>query len=78
MVLRGATGSVGHAFEFRWVAEDGDSASGHAVNIADFVEQAVDAVFYQLGNAADAGGYGGDTAGHGFECGEAEGLWPEW
>jgi anti-sigma regulatory factor (Ser/Thr protein kinase) len=74
VVLRGAAGGVGHGFEACGVVEERDGAGGHAVDVADFEEQAVDAVVDELGDAADAGGDGGNAAGHGFERGEAEGL----
>ena len=82
--LRGAACSGGHGLEERGVAEDGDGAGGHAVDVADSVEKTVGlasvgaifagAIIDEFGNAADTGGNGGDTAGHGFEGGEAEGL----
>src|ERR1700677_2334260 len=74
VVLRGAAGGGGQALQQRRGAEDGDRAGGHAVDITDFVEQAVDAVFYQFRYAADTGGNGGNAAGHGFECGPPEGF----
>ena len=64
----------GHGFEARLVAEQGDGGGGHGVGVAYVEEEAVVAVVNEFGDAADAGGDGGDAAGHGFERGEAEGL----
>ena len=77
--LRGGAGGIGHGFEAGGVAEQRGGGFGHGSDVADGEEQAVlgfagDAVVDELGNAADAGGDGGDAAGHGLERGEAEGF----
>ena len=74
MILRGFAGGRGHGFQAGVVLEQGDGRLRHGVDVADLAEDAVFAVFNQLGHAAYAGGDGGHAAGHGFERGEAEGF----
>ncbi len=83
----GAAGGEGHGVEAGFVAEESYGGGGHGFDVAYGEEQAVGLerrlwgwfdrqllIVDEFGDAAYAGGDGGDGAGHGFECGEAEGL----
>jgi len=74
VVLCGLSGGTGHGLQGFRIVQEGDRGLGHGFDVAYAEESTVDAVFDQLGHAADAGGDGGDAAGHGFEGGEAERL----
>ena len=56
------------------VIEQAQRSQRHAVHVAHRIEQAGDAIVDQLRHSADAGGDGGNLAGHGFKSSQAEGL----
>lgn len=83
MVLRGVTGRERHGEKARLIAEKSDSRTRHRVDVSYGEKQSVGAltifliiflILDEFGDATDAGGNCGDTTGHCFEGGEAEGL----
>ncbi len=50
------------------------AAEDIGIDITHLEQKTVGAVVDEFRHSADAGGDGGNAAGHGFECGEAEGL----
>ncbi len=73
-VLGGFAGGDGHGFQADLVAEQRDGGCRHGVDIADIAEDASEVVVDKLRDPADACGDCWDATGHGFECGQPEGL----
>ena len=72
VILRGFAGGRAHGFKFGWVGEEMDGGGTHGFYIAGLGQNAVDAIFNEFWHAADAGGDGGDAAGHSLQRGKAE------